>query len=127
RYIPPEQIIGEKVDRRSDIYSVGVMLWEAAVGEKMWRGLGDAAVMNRVLNEQIPRPSEHRRDVEPALERLIMKALSPDPDDRHQTAKELQEELDAIREELPGIVPLRNLAPAMEAMFDSERSRTRRL
>ncbi len=127
RYIPPEQIVGERVDRRSDIYSVGVMLWEAAVGEKMWRGLGDAAVMNRVLNEEIPSPREVNPDVPKELEQLIMKALAPEPANRQQTAKELQQELDAVRLTMPDAVTARDLAPAMEAMFDSDRSKTRRL
>ncbi len=127
RYIPPEQIVGERVDRRSDIYSVGVMLWEAAVGEKMWRGLGDAAVMNRVLNEEIPSPREKNPDVPRALDQLIMKALAPDPANRQQTAKELQRELDAVRQQMKDPVTPRDLAPAMEALFDSDRSKTRRL
>jgi serine/threonine-protein kinase len=127
RYIPPEQIIGEDVDRRADIYSVGVMLWEAAVGEKMWRGLGDAAVMNRVINEEIPRPREKNPDVDPRLERLIMKALAPDPRDRHQTAQELQRDLDDVRSKLGSTLTSRDLAPALVAMFSGDRSKTREL
>ncbi len=125
RYIPPEQMIGDELDRRADIYSVGVMLWEAAVGEKMWRGLGDAAVMNRVLNEEVPRPSEKAPNVDPRLEAVIMKALSADPDARQQTALELQQELDVVRKALPNPVTPRELGPALESMFGADRAETR--
>jgi serine/threonine-protein kinase len=125
RYIPPEQMVGDRLDRRADIYSVGVILWEAAVGEKMWRGLGDAAVMNRVINEQIPKPSQHDQTVDPRLEALIVKALSADPEARQQTALELQQELDAVRKAMPGLVTPRELGPALQAMFASDRAKTR--
>ncbi len=127
RYIPPEQIVGEPVDRRADIYSVGVMLWEVAVGEKMWRGLGDAEVMNRVINERIPPPSEKHPSVDPRLERLIMRALSPDPAHRHQTALELQQDLDTVRRELPEHASVRDLGPALSEMFSAERRETQQL
>lgn len=127
RYIPPEQIVGEHVDRRADIYSVGVMLWEAAVGEKMWRGVSDAVVMNRVVNEEIPSPSQKGAVVAPALEALIMKALSPDPADRHQTAFELQVELDSFRKQLGELPTSRTLGPELQRMFDVERTETKRV
>lgn len=92
RYMAPEQITGEAIDRRCDIYSSGVMLWEAATGTKLWRGLGDTAVMSRVLAGEIPTPSSVRPCGE-ALERVIMKALSVEPANRHATAKELLAEL----------------------------------
>ncbi|HEX2730897.1 MAG TPA: serine/threonine-protein kinase [Polyangiaceae bacterium] len=127
RYIPPEQIVGEAVDRRADIYAVGVMLWEIAAGEKLWRGLSDAAVMNRVINERIPRPSEKNPRVDPSFEAIIMRALSADPKERHQSALELQKDVDLLRESAGGSQQPRRLMVAMDAMFGADRAKTRKL
>src|SRR6266496_1714779 len=62
RYMPPEQISGDPVDRRADLYAVGVMLWEAAAGERLWKGQADAAIMNKVLNAEIPSPRSVNAD-----------------------------------------------------------------
>ena len=94
RYMPPEQIMGEPVDRRTDVYAVGVMLWEAVTGVRMWRALSEATIMNRVLEGQIPAPSTERPEVEPELERIVMKALGPEASKRYSTAIELQSELE---------------------------------
>jgi serine/threonine protein kinase len=68
RYMPAEQIMGETVDRRTDIFAVGVMLWEAVTREKMWRGLADATVMHNIVNGAIPTPRSVRPDVPQRLE-----------------------------------------------------------
>jgi serine/threonine-protein kinase len=99
RYMAPEQITGEAIDRRTDIYSCGVMLWEAATGTKLWRGVGDTVVMSRVLAGEIPAPSSVR-PCDQALERVIMKALSVERGSRHATAEEL---LSDLTRTVPGI------------------------
>ena len=66
----PEQIVNVDIDRRADIFSVGVMLWEAIAGEKMWSKIPDAAVLYNVVNGTIPSPRTLRPDVPEALERL---------------------------------------------------------
>jgi serine/threonine-protein kinase len=57
-YMSPEQMAGEKVDRRADIFSVGVMLWEATAGRYLWKGLNDRTVMLRVLEGDVPKIAE---------------------------------------------------------------------
>src|SRR6188768_690284 len=79
RYMPPEQIAGEDVDRRADVFAVGVMLWEALSGSKLWKGLSDATIMNRVLHGQIPLPtSSGGADIPPELVAICMRALAAD-------------------------------------------------
>jgi serine/threonine-protein kinase len=95
----PEQITGDPIDRRTDLYSCGVMLWEAATGSKLWRGVGDTAVMSRVLAGEIPTPSSVRA-CSPALEKVIVKALSVAPAERHATALALLKELEDAAPEL---------------------------
>src|SRR5262245_11824303 len=90
RYMPPEQISGEAIDRRADVYAVGVMLWEAAAGERLWKGHSDATIMNRVLNGEIPSPREKRPDLSEELERIVMKSLSADRNDRYASASDLE-------------------------------------
>jgi serine/threonine-protein kinase len=126
RYIPPEQIVNEGVDRRADVYSVGVMLWEAATRDKMWRGLSEATIMNRVINGEIPRPSDVKSGVSPELQRIVMKALAPEREKRHESAHALQLELDAFRRTLPQTPTARDLGPLVEELFRAEREQRRR-
>src|SRR5688572_10870906 len=94
RYMSPEQITGENVDRRADIFAVGVMLWEAATDSRMWSGMSEATIMNQLLNGELPNPRDIKPDVDPALEVIIMKALASNADNRYATAAELQADLD---------------------------------
>jgi serine/threonine protein kinase len=96
RYMPAEQVLGTPLDRRADLFAVGVMLWEAATREKMWKGLSDAAIMHNVLHGLIPTPRSVRPDVSPELERIVMKTLSHDKEGRYNTAAELQADLEAL-------------------------------
>jgi serine/threonine-protein kinase len=126
RYMPPEQIAGEHVDRRADIYSVGVMLWEAATGKRMWADLAEPVVMNRVLNGHIPRPSEERAVVAPELERIVMRALARERSDRYATAADLQTELDAFLATLEPATS-RDIGALVAKAFAEERDEARRL
>jgi serine/threonine-protein kinase len=125
RYMPPEQIMGEVVDRRTDLFAVGVMMWEAVTREKMWRGLADATVMHNIVNGLIPSPRSVRPDLPQRLEQICMKALASDPKNRYATAAELQ--LD-IEEWLSGhTVTTRTIGQFVSAVFGDVRARTRDL
>ncbi|WP_437963680.1 protein kinase [Sorangium sp. So ce260] len=125
-YMPAEQIEGSHIDRRADLYAVGVMLWEAATGERMWKGLTDVAIMNRVLNGQLPRPREVNPDVPEELERIILKALSNSPADRYATAPELEADLEAF---VAGMSPVtnRDIGRFVSREFEELRAETRRI
>ncbi|WP_438021134.1 protein kinase [Sorangium sp. So ce315] len=125
-YMPPEQLEGSHVDRRADLYAVGVMLWEAATGVRMWRGMTDVAIMNRVLSGEIPRPREVNPDVPEELERIIVKALSFAPEDRYVTASELEGELEAF---VGGMTPVtnRDVGRFVAREFEEMRTETRRI
>ncbi len=97
RYMSPQQIMGEKLDRRADLFAVGVMLWEAAARERMWRDEADPVIMQHLVNGEVPLPSTVKPDVAPELERIAMKALAAEPDDRYATAADLQRDLDTVR------------------------------
>ncbi len=89
RYMPQEQIDGDDVDHRVDVYACGVMLWEAATGERLWRGCSDVTIMNRVINGEQPQPSTICPDIEPELEAIVVKAMAYERVDRYATVAEL--------------------------------------
>jgi len=125
RYIAPETILGQPVDRRADIYAVGVMLWEAAAGMPLWKDHTDAAIMSSVIRGAIPSPRTIRRDAHEGLERICMKALSLDPNARYGSALELESELAALVAELGGNVRHRDIGRMMSSAFQEVRLRTK--
>jgi serine/threonine protein kinase len=129
RYMPPEQISGEAIDRRADIYAVGVMLWEAAAGERLWKGHSDATIMNRVLNGEIPSPREKRPDLSEELERIVMKSLSADRANRYPSAADLEQDLETFLIAMgpEGRVSGRQVGKVVDKLFEDVRVRTKAL
>ncbi len=127
RYMPAEQITGEGVDRRADIFAVGVMLWEAATGHKMWHGMGEAMIMNHILNDEITSPREVNSDVDPELEKIILKALAADAGDRFQTAVEMQIAVDEYMLSLGSNIRQRDIGKVVATLFADARENTRKV
>ncbi len=88
-YMSPEQARGEKVDRRSDVYALGVIFWEIIAGRPLHGGLGGEALLDIVRSGYTEPPSTYTRDVPPELEALIIKALAPQRNDRFANCREL--------------------------------------
>ena len=88
-YMSPEQARGEKVDRRSDLYSLGVILWECLAGRPLHSGLGGEALLDIVRSGTVEPPSTYVPNLPEELETLVMKLLSPLAKDRFPTAREL--------------------------------------
>jgi eukaryotic-like serine/threonine-protein kinase len=87
-YMSPEQARGEDVDLRTDIFALGVVLWEAVTGRRLFQRENDLATMRALVYEPIPRPST-LADVPPELESLIMRSLARNPKLRFTTARDL--------------------------------------
>ncbi len=87
-YMSPEQASGAPVDHRSDVFSLGVVLWEALSGRHLFRRETELAVMRAITSEPIPPPSGPR-PIAPRLERIVMTALARAPEDRFQDAHEM--------------------------------------
>ncbi len=92
-YMPPEQILGEPIDRRADVYAAGVVLWEALVGQRLFEGESDAATINQVLNNAIPAPST-AANVTSAFDAIVLRALRFNAGDRYATAIEFAQALE---------------------------------
>jgi serine/threonine protein kinase len=121
RYMPPEQIAGEDVDRRADVFAVGVMLWEALSGTKLWKGLSDATIMNRVLSGDIPKPENSSSPIPPELLAICLRALAPEREDRYQTALELELALEDYLAKRSHYVSARELGKFMMGRFGEAR------
>jgi basic membrane protein A len=88
-YMSPEQGAGSKIDSRSDIYSLGIILYEMATGRVPYRAETPVAVVFMHVSGPLPLPRSVNPDLPEAVERVILKALARNPDDRYQTAEDL--------------------------------------
>ncbi len=95
-YMAPEKLKGAPGDRRSDIFSLGCVMWEALTLRRLFRGGNDAETMKQVLELSIQPPSKVNGEVPPEYDAIVMRALERDPDRRHGTAKEMAVEIEEL-------------------------------
>jgi len=92
-YMSPEQVLGEKVDGRSDLFSLGIILYEALTQKKPFKGDTLTAIFKEIIQTTPISPDKISKDVSPELAQIIMKCLAKDPKERFQTGAELAEAL----------------------------------
>ena len=126
----PEQAKGAPGDRRSDVFSLGIVLWEMVTTSRLFRRDNDLATIQMIVNSKPRPPTELRPDCPPELERIALKALAAEPAQRYQTAEELQRDLEALVRErglTPSAPALRDFmhkafAPELEAWREAQES-----
>ena len=116
-YMSPEQCKGDKLDRRSDVFALGIMMYEMTATARPFEGESHLAIMHQICNENPRPPGEVRKGYPEPLARVVMRALERDPDKRYQSAFELLEELERVTRDtklhaLPGA-----LARYLEHLF----------
>jgi eukaryotic-like serine/threonine-protein kinase len=92
-YMSPEQVKGRAVDGRSDIFSLGVMLYEMITGEKPFPGQNITTVIYKIVNEDPVPPKQVDPSIHPGISAVVMRALEKDPDTRYQSCREMLEDL----------------------------------
>ena len=119
-YMSPEQIRGEAMDRRSDVFATGICLYELLTSERLFSGDSDYAAVEKVRNVVIEPPSRWNRMIPSLLEALVMKALSRYPRDRFQTASEMRRALLSFMSESGNECSPRQLSQYLRAEFAEE-------
>ena len=99
-YMSPEQAEGKALDQRSDVFSLGVMLYEMATGQRPFKGDTSVSVISAILKDTPGSITELRPELPRDLGRIVKHALSKDPEHRYQTAKDLRNDLETLKEDL---------------------------
>jgi eukaryotic-like serine/threonine-protein kinase len=122
-YISPEQARNEALDPRSDVFSVGILLWELICNRRLFSGLDDLAALRAVRDPLVPRPTETERGLPPEIDKILMEALAKDKNRRIATCGQLGQRLRSLRyslEETSGD-PATELAKIIESTEQVER------
>lgn len=126
-YMSPEQTLGEPLDRRADLFAIGVMLWEAGAGRRLWAGESARSRLRMLSLGEIPGFGPLAQGAASELERICRRALEYSPARRYQTAAELEADLDALRSE-PGLhATRRDVAAFLLAHFGAQRAQMQQL
>ena len=104
-YMSPEQVKGRAVDGRSDIFSLGVLLYEMVTGEKPFPGQNITTVIYKIVNEEPVPPRQIDPSIHPGISAVVMKALAKEPETRYQSCREMLEDLRNYRSIAPGGSP----------------------
>ncbi|NLE49400.1 MAG: protein kinase [Sandaracinaceae bacterium] len=119
-YMSPEQIMGATIDRRSDIFSAGTVLYEILTGIRAFEAETDFGTLERVRDVRIIPPRQANPAIPEALEAIVLKALAKDREERYQTALDLHDDLQSFMYSVGSIFQRKDLAAVMEALYASE-------
>lgn len=119
-YMSPQQVRGESIDHRSDIYSIGIVLWEVLTNRRLFRGDNEYETLQLVREPDVDPPSVFNTHVPAEVDDIVMKALSVEPDRRYQDAGELARDLDAFLERASVTYGAEQLSGWMAQTFPEE-------
>jgi hypothetical protein len=116
-YMSPEQCQSLPLDRRSDVFSIGILLYELSTLSKLFRATSDFALLQQIAEARVPLPSTRVPGYPPELEHIVMKALAKEPGDRYPTAQALQLDLEELAREHKHAMSSVRIARLMAGMF----------
>jgi serine/threonine-protein kinase len=126
-YMSPEQAQGLVLDGRSDIFSLGIMLFELCTGKRLFRGANEMETLKMIVEGEYPKPRALNPNLQPRLEEIILRSLEKDPAKRYQSARDMQGDLeDYIRTEQLKVSPL-SLGAWMQHLFGEKLAEQRKL
>jgi eukaryotic-like serine/threonine-protein kinase len=121
-YMAPEQMLGARADRRADVWSLGVVLWELLAGRSLFKRKTETETLMAVTQNERPALSFLRPEIPPALEAIVDRALARDPQDRHASANDLANDLSRWLCSQPGPADSAEVAAWMHTLFPGEAS-----
>ncbi len=119
-HMSPEQCVGDPIDRRSDIFTLGILLFELTTGTRLFKADSEYETMQRIVRGRTPLPSDRKNDYPQALESIVLRALERDPDDRYQTAKQLYCDLDNFVQQHGLHVSQYDMATYLQKLFQGD-------
>jgi eukaryotic-like serine/threonine-protein kinase len=119
-YMSPEQVRGLPIDRRSDIFALGIVLYEMLTGERLFIGESDFSTLEKVRNVEIIAPSSFNADIPEKLERIVLKALEKNVEDRYQNAIDLHDDLQLFMHSVGQFASRKDLSAWMKRTFATE-------
>jgi serine/threonine protein kinase len=117
-YMSPEQCQSKPIDRRSDVFSIGILLYELSTLSKLFRAKSDFALLQQIIETPIPLPSTRVPGYPPELEKIVMKALAKNPNERYATAQALQVDLEEFAREHKLAMSSIRIAKLMGELFE---------
>jgi serine/threonine-protein kinase len=125
RYAAPEQALGNEVDRRADVFAVGIMLWEMLAKKRMWGNASDTAILLKLANNELPKLSEHAPDAPAELVAICNRAIDPNVEARYESAQAMQADLLRYLDSRPSEERWTDLQAWIRESFASERTAMR--
>lgn len=121
-YMSPEQVRGLPIDRRSDIFALGIVLYEMLTGERLFIGESDFSTLEKVRNVEIIPPSSFNAEIPDKLERIVLKALEKNVEDRYQNAIDLHDDLQLFMHSVGQFASRKDLSAWMKRSFAGDAS-----
>ena len=125
-YMAPEQALGKSVDRRADVFSLGIIFYQLLAGRHPFRGENDIATLHNIISDQsVVRPSELVPTITDAVEKVALRAIERDPDRRYQSALELELALESVLDSQLGRVRQEDIGRLMGSAQEERRTALR--